>query len=99
MNWVVSRGGLRGSCILKSQGTGVSAPQIRGWRADCDKLVLKMLKVLKIPQTLLTKLLVQGSKRVIPLSQLGFVIVRGQEVTGEEKMTGKPCMPEVCQNG
>lgn len=81
----MSRGGLQGSRILKSQGRGASAPQICSWRADSDKLVLKMLKVLKIPQTLLTKLLVEGSERVIPLSQLVFVIVRGQEVTGGKK--------------
>lgn len=87
VDWVVSSGGgLRGSLILKSQNGGATTPQTHDWRADYSKLLLGQSsgKFWK-SQTLLTKLPVQGSERIIPLGQLAFVIVGGEKVAGERR--------------
>ena len=83
VNWAVSRGGLCSSCI---QSPRVEGPQLLrhtagGLTITSYNLVWKV----KVPRTLLTELLVEGSERIIPFSQLGFVIVRGEEVTGERR--------------
>lgn len=84
---VSSGGGLWGSIILKSQDGGATTPsQIHDWRADYSKLLLgQSSEKFWKSQTLLTKLPVQGSERLIPLGQLGFVIVGGEKVTGERR--------------